>query len=216
MPAGGDEADGLWKTYVQLDWPSLTVPAEDGGMGATAVELAITLEELGRAADPTPFLATTSQYLPLVREFATGDRRRELLGAVCAGATGAAALAPDEVRARRDGDGWVLDGTAHHVVDGDRADEIAVVAGSDEGPGVFVVPAGPGVTTVRTPTLDGAFHLADVAFAGARVGADRAFRGPGVERGVERARDEAAAGLAATMVGASQRVLEIVIGHVKE
>src|SRR5262249_50915573 len=52
--AGGDEADGLWKTYVQLDWPSLTVPADDGGMGATAVELAITLEELGRAADPAP------------------------------------------------------------------------------------------------------------------------------------------------------------------
>jgi alkylation response protein AidB-like acyl-CoA dehydrogenase len=214
--AGGDEADGLWKRYVQLDWPSLTVPAEDGGMGATAVELVITLEELGRAADPTPFLATTSQYLSLVRSFATGDRRRELLGVVCAGGTGAAAYAADEVWARRDDDGWVLDGTAHHVVDGDRAGELAVVAGSDEGAGVFLVPSGPAVAAVRTPTFDGSFHLADVTFAGARVGADRAFRGPGVARGVGRARDEAVAGLAATMVGASQRALEIVIGHVKE
>jgi alkylation response protein AidB-like acyl-CoA dehydrogenase len=214
--AGGDGADALWKTYVQLDWPSLTVPASDGGMGASAVELVITLEELGRVADPTPFLATTSQYLPLVRCFDAGDRRRELLDAVCAGGTGAAAWAPDDVQARRDGDGWLLDGTARHVVDGDRADELAVVAGGDEGSGVFVVPAGPGVTAVRTPTFDGSVHLADVAFAGARVGADRAFRGPGLERVVERAQDEAAAGLAATMVGASQRVLEIVIGHVKE
>jgi alkylation response protein AidB-like acyl-CoA dehydrogenase len=214
--AGDDDADALWKTYVQLDWPSLTVPASDGGMGATAVELVITLEELGRAADPTPFLATTSQYLPLVRELAAGDRRRELLGAVCAGGTGAAAFAAGAVRARRDGDSWVLDGTAGNVVDGDRADELAVVAGTDEGPGVFVVPAGPAVDTVRTPTFDGSFHLADVAFAGARVDADRASRGPGVERGVERARDEAVAALAATMVGASQRVLEIVIGHIKE
>jgi len=63
----GDDAAGLWKTFVQLDWPSLTVPADDGGMGASPVELAITLEELGRVADPTPFLATTSQYVPLVR-----------------------------------------------------------------------------------------------------------------------------------------------------
>ncbi|HEX6422840.1 MAG TPA: hypothetical protein VFZ79_05130 [Acidimicrobiales bacterium] len=31
----------------------------------TAVELVVTLEELGRVADPTPFLATTSQYVPL-------------------------------------------------------------------------------------------------------------------------------------------------------
>jgi alkylation response protein AidB-like acyl-CoA dehydrogenase len=212
--AGGDEADGLWRQYVQLDWPSLTVPADDGGMGATAVELVITLEELGRAADPTPFLATTSQYVPLVREFAAGDRRRELLGAVCAGGTGAAAYAEGEVRARRDGDSWVLDGTARHVVDGDRADELAVVAGSDEGVRVFLVPAG-AVDAVRTPTFDGSVHLADVTFAGARVGGDRAFPGPGVERGVERARDEAVAGLAATMVGACQRVLEIVVGHVK-
>ncbi len=213
--AGGDEADGLWKQYVQLDWPSLTVPAADGGMEATAVELVITLEELGRAADPTPFLATTSQYVPLVREFAAGDRRRELLGAVCAGGTGAAAYAAGEVRARRDGDGWVLDGIARHVVDGDRADELAVVAGSDEGVGIFLVPAG-AVDAVRTPTFDGSVHLADVTFAGARVGADRAFRGPGVDRGVERARDEAVAGLAATMVGACQRVLEIVVDHVKQ
>lgn len=63
--AGDDDGSGLWKTFVQLDWASLTVPADDGGMGMSAVELVITLEELGRVADPTPFLGTTSQYVPL-------------------------------------------------------------------------------------------------------------------------------------------------------
>src|SRR5690606_30093048 len=113
----------------------------------TAVELVITLEELGRVADPTPFLATTSQYVPLVRACAPPAVRRQLLGAVCAGGTGAGAFSTGTVRARPDGDGWVLDGTAHHVLDGDRAESIAVVAATDDRPdagtgagtGVFVV-----------------------------------------------------------------------------
>jgi alkylation response protein AidB-like acyl-CoA dehydrogenase len=213
--AGGDEADGLWKTFVQLDWPSLTVPAEDGGMGASAVELVIALEELGRVADPTPFLATTSQYVPVVRECAGAGLRRELLAAVCAGGSGAVAFAAGEVRSRRDGDGWALSGTARNVVDGDRADELAVVAATDEGEGVFVVPA-PAFAATRTATFDGSFHLADVALDGVRVADDRAVHTPEVGRGVARAREEAVAGLAATMVGASQRVLDLAVGHVKE
>ena len=60
------DTDALWKTLVGLEWPGLTVPVEHGGSGATAVELVVVLEELGWAADPTPFLATTTQHLPLV------------------------------------------------------------------------------------------------------------------------------------------------------
>jgi alkylation response protein AidB-like acyl-CoA dehydrogenase len=212
---GSDDARGLWKTFVDLDWPSLTVPAEDGGMGLTAVELIVTLEELGRVADPTPFLATTSQYVPLVREVAEVEARGRLLGAVCAGGTGAVAFAAGEVRARPDGDGWVLDGPARHVIDGDRADEIAVVAGTGEGAGVFVVAAGD-VAATREPTFDGSFHLASVDLHGVRVDAGRAFVGPDVEAGVTRAREEAATGLAAMTVGASQRVLDIVLGHIRD
>jgi alkylation response protein AidB-like acyl-CoA dehydrogenase len=212
---GSDDGSGLWKTFVELDWPSLTVPAGDGGMGMSAVELVITLEELGRVADPTPFLATTSQYVPVVRECAGPDRRTPLLAAVCAGGTGAAAFAAGTAHARGDGDGWLLGGTARHVIDGDRADEIAVVAGTEAGAGVFVVPAGD-VAVTREPTFDGSFHLATVDLDGVRVAADRAFTGPGVEAGVERARQEAVAGLAAVMVGASQRVLDAVVAHIRE
>jgi alkylation response protein AidB-like acyl-CoA dehydrogenase len=138
-----------------------------------------------------------------------------LLGALCRGGTGTVAFAADTVRARRDGDGWVLDGSARHVVDGDRADSLAVVAATDDGVGVFVVPSA-SVAATRTPTFDGAFHLADVRVGGVRVGDDRAFVGPGVSAGVDRARQEAVAGLAAVTVGASQRVLEIVLAHVKD
>src|SRR6185312_2669297 len=58
----GDDPTPLWKSYLEAGWTELTDPEN-------AVELAIVLEELGRATDPTPFLATLSQFAPMA-----GDR----------------------------------------------------------------------------------------------------------------------------------------------
>ena len=79
-------AEQLWTTYLDLGW-----------LEAPPVELAIVLEELGYAADPTPFLATATWFTPLT-------------GRLPAGA----------------GTG-VCDGTGRFVLDADRADEIALV-----------------------------------------------------------------------------------------
>ncbi|MGI8329481.1 acyl-CoA dehydrogenase family protein [Actinomadura scrupuli] len=174
----------LWRVYGDLGWTGLTDPAE-------TVELAIVLEELGRATDPTPYLATMTQFVPLAPETARP------------GQSGAAVLGG--VTARRDGGGWLLDGTGHHVLDGDRADWFAVVTGE----GVFVVPAGE-VTAVRTPVFDPVLHVAEVVFSGVRVtGQDRSAADP------ERARHVALTGLALTMVGACRRVLDLAIEHVR-
>jgi alkylation response protein AidB-like acyl-CoA dehydrogenase len=123
-------------------------------------------------------------------------------------------LQPDAVRARRDGDGWTLDGSASYVIDGDRADELAVIAGTDDGPGVFVV-AAESVTATRAPAFDGSLHVADVHLERARVSGERAIVGPDVARGVARAVEEASTNLAAMTVGACRRILELVVEHVK-
>lgn len=177
--------DPLWKVYVDLGWTELHEPAN-------AVELAIVLEELGRATDPTPFLATMTQFAPLA-----GERYR------AAGTTGAAVFGG--VTAYRDADGWVLDGTALHVLDGDRADQLAVVAEA----GVFLVDAA-AVTARRSSVFDPTLHMADVSFARVRV--------PDSERlgaDVERARHVALTGMAMTMVGACQRILDLALEHVR-
>jgi alkylation response protein AidB-like acyl-CoA dehydrogenase len=213
--AGDDDGLALWKTLVGLDWTSLAVPADDGGMGLGMVELAVTLEELGRVADPTPLLATTSQFVPLVRECGDPGQRRALLGAACAGASGAAAFSGGEVRAEREADGFVLTGAARFVLDGDRADEIAVVADGDDGPVVCVVP-GARAQSTRLNTFDPTLHVADVAFDQVRVDTDRVLGAGAAEspQRVERARQEAVTGLAAAMVGASRRMLDLTLVHV--
>jgi alkylation response protein AidB-like acyl-CoA dehydrogenase len=151
------------------------------------------------------------------------EQRRRFLGAVAGdGAAGTLALAgasgtwdprSPAVTATRTGDGWALQGTASFVIDGDRAAELAVLAATDGGREVFVVPAD-ATRAVRRPALDGALHVTDVHLDGATVGDDRRLAGPDPAAGFERALDESVAGLAMTMVGACQRALDLVVEYV--
>jgi alkylation response protein AidB-like acyl-CoA dehydrogenase len=214
-----DDADtsAVWDALRALEWPGLTVPPELDGSGAGLAELVVVLEEVGGALDPTPFLATVGQHLPLVDGSFGGDVRDERLRAVALGSPGAAVLEPHSVSARRAGDGWVLDGTAAHVLDGDRADELAVVAPLDDGSGVgvFLVP-GASVDARRETAVDASLHLATVRFDGIVVPADRAVTGPDVAAVVDRTRAVALVTLSAVMVGASQRVFDLALDHIKQ
>jgi alkylation response protein AidB-like acyl-CoA dehydrogenase len=217
--------EALWETLVDMDLPGLTVPPSAGGSGATAVELVIVLEELGRGADPTPFLSTTSAYVPLVRE-AFGDGGGDLLSAVCSGSTGAAALSDDttgstgELWATAEGDTWRLTGTTRHVMDADRVDELAVTArlgdsaGRGEDLGVFVLPTREAIVS-RTPSFDATVHVCDLRLDGVVVPAERSAVGPGVAAAAERALQEMVTGIAAVTVGACERILEMALDHVR-
>jgi alkylation response protein AidB-like acyl-CoA dehydrogenase len=211
--AGTNDGTELWKTYVELDWPSLVLPEEHGGMGFGAVELVLMLEELGRVVDPTPLLCTISQFLPLVRRCSEAAQAAALLGPISAGSAGAAAFGNGVSAIRTEG-GWTLRGTARAVMDGDRADELAVVAGTDDGPVVLVVPTS-AVTATRTPSFDATLHVADVALDGVHVQTERALRRGGAEA-VDLARAEAVTGLASVAVGASQRAFDLALEHIRE
>jgi alkylation response protein AidB-like acyl-CoA dehydrogenase len=181
----GADPSPLWKTYIDAGWTELTDPQN-------AVELAIVLEELGRGTDPTPFLATMTQFAPLA-----GDRfdPAQAGTAIYGGVT-----------AHRDADGWVLNGTAHHVLDGDRAERLAVVTQA----GVFVVDAGVAASR-RSPVFDPVLHVAEVTFSGVQVpDSDR------VHVDAERSRHVALTGMAITTVGACQRILDLALEHVKQ
>jgi alkylation response protein AidB-like acyl-CoA dehydrogenase len=149
------------------------------------------LEELGRATDPTPYLATLTQFAPLV-----GERFDPLR-------SGAAVYGG--VSAIRDAEGWVLTGTDRFVLDGDRAERLAVVTAA----GVFLVDADD-VTSRRVDVFDPVLHVAEVSLVGVHV-AD-------TERQLveaERARHVALMGMSITMVGACQRILDLALDHAK-
>ncbi len=176
----------LWKVYVDAGWTEMNDPEN-------AVELAIVLEELGRGCDPTPFLATMTQYAPLARDrFEPHESGTAVFGGVSA---------------HRDADGWVLNGTARHVLDGDRADRLAIVTDG----GVFMVDAGE-VSARQTAVFDPVLDVADVAVAQLRVPESARV----VDADPERSRHVALMGMAMTTVGACQRILDLVLEHVRE
>ncbi|HEX8803987.1 MAG TPA: acyl-CoA dehydrogenase family protein [Acidimicrobiales bacterium] len=155
---GKGDGTAVWARMVELSWPALAVPEEHGGLGMGFVEVAIVAEELGRAAVPGPFLATVTQFAPVVRELGGANPlAAHLLARVAAGeVTGTVALAeggrwePAAVAATAtpadgttaantpaDGTtaantpadgGWVLAGAKVAVLDGAGADEVVVVA----------------------------------------------------------------------------------------
>lgn len=180
----GVDPTPLWQSYLDAGWTELTD-------SENAVELAIVLEELGRATDPTPFLATLTQFAPLV-----GDRFDPQ-------SSGAAVLTG--VTAVRDADGWVLNGTDRFVLDGDRADRLAVRTPA----GVFLVGADQ-VVTRRVETFDPVLHVSEVSFAGVKVADTERLPAD-----TERAHHVALMGMAITMVGACQRILDLAIEHAK-
>ena len=49
---------GLYKKMAELGWMGLVVPEKLGGLGLSTIDLALVLEELGRAVVPGPFLPT--------------------------------------------------------------------------------------------------------------------------------------------------------------
>jgi alkylation response protein AidB-like acyl-CoA dehydrogenase len=224
----GEAPEKLWPSMVSLDWPGLAIPEECGGVGLSFVETAVVVEELGRVIAPGPFLATTTQFAPVVRELGSDAQRQRFLGAVASGAiTGALALADhprrwglDDVttRAERSAGGWRLSGTKLGVLADPTTDEVVVVARSDDGVGAFVVPGAEcGLTPVHS--LDMSRPLFTAELDGVEIAEDRALGEPGSPAswsGLTRALEEAILATALETLGTSDALFQMALAYVKD
>jgi alkylation response protein AidB-like acyl-CoA dehydrogenase len=224
----GEPAEKLWASMVALDWPALAVPEDNGGLGLSIVESAVVVEELGRSIAPGPFLATVTQFAPIVRETGTPEQRQRFLSQVASGAlTGALALADhprgwrvDDVtmRAEHAEGGWVVDGVKLGVMVGHGVDELAVVARVGDGLGAFVVPAAEaGLTTVHS--LDASRTFATATLERVLVPEARGLGVPGSPASTDaiaRAVEEATLALALETVGTCDALFALVLAYVKD
>ena len=223
---GNEPSAELWDRMVELGWPSLAIEERHGGLGLGFVQLALVAEELGRAAAPGPLLATTTQFAPAIRELGGEHASARFLTPVAtSGGTGTLAVAEGgrwtadavQVRARRDGDRWVVDGVKRAVVDGATADEIVVLARSDAGLGAFVIRR-VAVAATRRTVLDPTLAMADLRLDAVPVEADRVLAEPGslhVIGAVERVLQEATVAVAAMTVGACRRIFDVTLAYAK-
>ena len=73
----------IWQHMIELGWTTVIVPEADGGMGMSLVALTCLIEQAGKAALPSPFIATANATLVL-RECNTPASHR-LLAEIAAG-----------------------------------------------------------------------------------------------------------------------------------
>jgi alkylation response protein AidB-like acyl-CoA dehydrogenase len=213
---------------VSLDWPALAIPEVNGGIGLSFVETAVVAEELGRVISPGPLLATSTQFVPVVRELGTPEQQQQLLSQVATGATtGTLALADhprrwglEDVTTRAEmvaGD-WTLHGAKFGILATPETDEVAVVARVGDGFGAFVVP-GHEARLTQVHSLDASRPFYSATFDGLRVPAERALGEPGsgaCTKGLRRAIDEATLAMALETVGTSDSLFHLVLAYVKD
>src|SRR5262249_36869814 len=141
--------EALWGEMAKLGWLGLPFPEEQGGAGLGTVELALVLEELGRAAFPgADFARGVLGGLGLMLG-GSAAQKEKWLSAIAAGrARASAALledtldwAPASTRATaaRAGDGWTLTGVKRFVPWAHVADVVLVPARTPEGLSLFLV-----------------------------------------------------------------------------
>jgi alkylation response protein AidB-like acyl-CoA dehydrogenase len=193
----------------------LAIPEEFGGAGFTFAELAVALEESGRALYCAPLLPTV--VLAAHALLNSGDQQacERYLPRIANGTLTATVAGFDEaepgVGAERSGAGWVLRGAADFVLDGAGADLIVVRAETTEGARLFACEPAED-TCPRTPrrVLDETRRQALVEFRGAPAT-------PVGESGeVTAALDAGRAALAAEQVGGSSHALDATVQFVAQ
>ncbi|MEM6544571.1 MAG: acyl-CoA dehydrogenase family protein [Pseudomonadota bacterium] len=118
----------LWREMAELGWSGLTVPEAYGGIGMPYVAVAGLLEEHGRAACPSPLLATLQSTAILS---SAGDAASGPLAEVLEGCSVSPALMDKAGDTDNPGVAVVngrLEGVAHYVQDANKVDRFLVLA----------------------------------------------------------------------------------------
>ncbi len=223
----------MWAKMAELGWMGLAFPEEYDGMGMTFLDLAVLLEEMGRACLPGPFFSTVVLAGLTILEAGSEQQKKDLLSKIASGEA-IATLAITEpsasydasaitVKAVADGDGYVISGTKLFVENAHIADYIIVVARTKEGGApedgitLFVVDGkAPGITTTLLRTISGSKQC-EVSFDSVKLPKARVLGE--VDKGwpvVEKVLEKAAAAKCAEMVGGAQATLDMSVAYAKE
>ena len=215
----------VWKQMAeQLGLQGLAIPERFGGSGFSFVELAIVLEEAGRALLSAPYFSSAVLAAYAILDSGDEPAAADLLPGIADGSRIATLAFTEEsgrweldalsMTAEGDGDGWTLTGVKSYVLDGHVADLLLVAALTPAGLSLFAVDStASGLTRTALPTVDVTRRLARVSFD--RTPARLVGVAGGASASLARTLDKAALALAAENVGGAQRALDMAVEYAK-
>tara|TARA_R110000824_G_scaffold366730_2_gene555572 strand:- start:85720 stop:86850 length:1131 start_codon:yes stop_codon:yes gene_type:complete len=215
-------ADGwspeIWAQFAEMGLLAAPFTEEQGGFGGGAIETMIVMEEMGRNLVVEPYLETVVIAGGFLREGANADQQAAHIPGIVDGSTvwafayaepqGRYNLADLVTTAKKDGEGYVLNGYKAVVLGAPWAQKLIVTARTSggqrdrDGVSVFIVDkSAAGVSTRDYPTVDGR-RASEITFENVKLGADALIgtEGKGLPL-VEKITDQAIAALSAEAVG---------------
>ena len=222
----------LWQKMAELGWMGVVFPEEYGGFGGSYLDLTVLLLEMGYSCLPGPFFSTVILGGVTIMESDNEEKKQELLASIVEGkmfvtlalTEATAGYSPERiaVKAIKDADDFVINGTKLFVPDAHWANYIICVARTKEGKNkdgitLFLVDAkSQGLEIDPLETFAGD-KLHEVVFNNVRVPKENILGK--LDQGwpiIEKVLQKAAIAKCAEMVGGGQRALELVIEQVTE
>ena len=220
----------LWQEMAELGWMGLAFPGKYGGGDMSFLDLAVLLEEMGRACLPGPFFSTVVLGGLPILDIGSEEQKQEHLPQLIRGEKiftlaltepgyhnyDASSITVEATR--HDGD-YIISGTKLFVPDAHIADYLLCVARTKPKGGITVFLAdaknpGIGYTVLKTIAGD---KLCEVVFDQMPVPKANILGRLNQGRGaLQNIIQRAAVGKCCEMVGNIQRVLEMTVDYAKE
>ena len=220
----------LWQEMAELGWMGLAFPDKYSGGDMNFLDLAVLLEEMGRACLPGPFFSTVILGGLPILDFGSEEQKQEYLPKLIRGEK-IFTLALTEpgyqnydsssiiVEATPDNGNYIINGTKLFVPDAHIADYLLCIARTrpENGVGIFLTDANnPRISYTVLKTIAGD-KLCEVVFD--KVPVPKANILGQFDQGwsaVQKIIERATVGKCCEMVGNMQRILEMTIDYAKE
>jgi len=229
-------ADGwsreIWTQFAELGLLAAPFAEELGGLGGGAIETMIVMEEFGRNLVIEPFVETVVLAGGFLQEAGTDAQKEAHIPGLIGGETvwtfayaepqGRYNLADLVTTAKKDGDGYVINGYKCVVLGAPWADKLIVSARTSggqrdaDGVSLFIVDKNAaGVSTRDYPTVDGR-RASEVTLENVKVGADAVIGEIGKALPlIEKITDRAIASLSAEAIGGMKMLNDATVEYCK-
>ena len=179
----------FWKSMAELGWLGLPFDESDGGFGGNQIDVLVIMEQFGKGLVLEPYLASVVMSGGALKKGASESLKNEILPGLIEGTKQLSfAYAEQQSRfdledvitsARKEGDGFVLNGQKSMVQNAETADHIIVAARTsggqidEDGITLFLVDTdSEGLSMDNFPTVDG-LRASEITLENVSVSEDR-------------------------------------------
>jgi alkylation response protein AidB-like acyl-CoA dehydrogenase len=179
----------FWKSMAELGWLGLPFDESDGGFGGNQIDVLVIMEQFGKGLVLEPYLASVVMSGGALKKGASESLKNEILPGLIEGTKQLSfAYAEQQSRfdledvitsARKEGDGFVLNGQKSMVQNAETADHIIVAARTsggqidEDGITLFLIDTNSeGLSMDNFPTVDG-LRASEITLENVSVSEDR-------------------------------------------